>query len=432
MRSSRGHIRKRDWLDGQALPSDPAKRREAVRRITEKAKEEGRTVGRIVSTYQARIPSETDPRKDDVKSFAKRRDADKWLTEEAARRITGEKRDSTQPFRELVATWRRTRLARLAPKTRERYEGIVSNYLLPEFGGVQLARLDRPRFKEWFADLDASADQAKKVHTVLSSILSEAVELKLLRSNPAARLKLAKPERRDMTVLTAEEVRVVAEAMPSRWRLAVYMAAYTGLRAGELWALRRRDIDLSRRQLSVTRTLHDAKGHLEFRNEAKTASSRRTVSLPIFLANMLEEHLRDLPADPDALIFTAEQGGPVRHNLFVRRVFRPVIEGKPEQPAKPAKRGRAATPAREAVSGAVPADKASFTWRDFRHTCASLLIHNGASILLVSRRLGHASPSMTMDRYAWMYPSSEAAMADALDATHDAATGNVTQLHRAA
>ena len=422
-----GHIKKREWLDGKALSSDAQKRKQQVREITARARAAGRTLAPIRSTYQARIPSEQDRRKDDVKSFDRKRDAERWLAEESARRVTGDTRDSTKPFSELVATWERTRAAKLAPKTRERYAGIVANYLLPEWGRTPLAKLDRPKIKEWFADLDASPGQAKKVHTVLSSILSEAVELRLLRDNPAARLGLATPPRHDMTILTAEEVRSLAEAMPRPSdRLAVYVAAYCGLRAGEQWALRCRDIDLPRRQLSVTRTLHEARGHLEFRNTTKSDGSRRAVSLPIFLANMLETHLATLPADPNALLFTAPgggngreegDGGPIRHGLFVRRVFKPALKGKPAVEAKPAKRGRAAQPARPAVPGAVPADKAKLRWHDLRDTCASLLIHNGASILLVSKRLGHAAPSMTLDRYGWLYPSAEAALTDALDAT---------------
>jgi integrase len=76
---------------------------------------------------------------------------------------------------------------------------------------------------------------ARKIQITLSSILSEGVELGLLRENPAARLKLPPSPRRDMTVLTAAEINLLAQAIerPSD-RLAVYVAAYTGVRAGEL------------------------------------------------------------------------------------------------------------------------------------------------------------------------------------------------------
>lgn len=177
-----------------------------------------------------------------------------------------------------------------------------------------------------------------------------------------------------MTILTAAEVRALADAMPREQdRLAVYVAAYTGLRAGELWALRQRDIDLDARRLTVARALKDAHGHLEF-GDTKTDRSRRVVSLSLFLVNMIATHFDKIRADPDALVFTspggangrrAGDGGPVRHGLFVRRYFKPAVEA------------------------ALPPDKHALRFHDLRHTCASLLIHDGASILLVQARLGH-------------------------------------------
>jgi integrase len=290
-----------------------------------------RTRDNSSTAWQARIPSKTRPGKHDVKTFDRRRDAELWLSEEQTRRLRGETRDSAQPFRELVETWKRTRAARLASKTRERYSSITRTYLLPAFGSTRLDRLTRPALKEWFASEPWSSEgTARRVHTVLSSILSEGVELGLLRENPAARLRLATSPRRHMTILTAEEVRALAEAIPRpNDRLAVYVAAYTGLRAGELWALRARDADLPGRRLVVSRTLTSESGRLVFREATKTAGSRRVVSLPTFLVNMLAAQL---PADPDALMFTSPGGGggrqqgdpsPVRHELFRRRVFAP-------------------------------------------------------------------------------------------------------------
>ena len=119
---------------------------------------------------------------------------------------------------------------------------------------------------------------------------------------------------------------------------------------------------------------------------------------------MLAEHLTR--HDPDALVFTAPGGGgarpesnpgPVRHELFVRRVFRPAV--------------RAALP-----------DKPALRWHDLRHTCAALLVAAGRHPLEIKTRLGHASITTTMDRYGWLFPSAEAALADALDATYDADT----------
>lgn len=414
-----GHIKKREWLDGQALATGSEARKQQVRQITARARATGRTLAPIRVSYQARIPSPANRRKDLVKSFERKRDAERWLSDQASainRSDFIDPREMAKPFRDLVETWRRTRLATKAPKTRERYEGILRMYLLPEFGSMPVGQIRRPLIKEWFADLDVSPGTARKVQIVLSSVLSEGVELGVIRENPAARLRLATPIRREMTVLTAEEIRGLAETIdrPAD-RLAVYVAAYTGLRAGEMWALQRRhvDLDVESPRLIVERTLTSESGRLVFRNATKTDGSRRVVSLPTFLANMLRTHLKGLPGDPATLVFTghgggngrrADSGGPVRHELFRSRVFKP------------------------AVIAALPPEKHGLRWHDLRHTCASLLIHSGASILLVSRRLGHANTTTTLDRYGWLYPSAEAAMAGALDDIFDA--GNVVPIAR--
>lgn len=369
-------------------------------------------------TYQARIPSPANGRKDVVKTFKLRKDAERWLTEQASAMHRGDFIDpstTNQPFSSLVETWRRVRLARLAPKTQERYEGILRVYLLPAFGSMPLSRLKRPMIKEYFATLPASPATARKVHTTLSSILSEGVELELLRENPAARLKLATPPRKTMTILTAAEVRALAEAIPHPTdALAVWTAAYTGLRASELWALQRKHIDLDAvpPRLTVEGTLTSQSGKLVFRDSTKTPGSRRVVTLPDFLANKLAKHSADY--GPEALIFTSHgggngrkdgHGGPIHHNNFYKRVFRP------------------------AVAEALPPEKQDLTWHDLRHTSVNLARLSGASIVLVSKRLGHASITTTIDLYGWLYPSEEAAVATALDTVYD--DDNVVPLRRA-
>ncbi|HTX31732.1 MAG TPA: site-specific integrase [Solirubrobacteraceae bacterium] len=382
-------------------------------------------------TYQVQIPNPGYPAPDPkrpgklvpervVKTFDLKRDAERWLNDQASAINRGDfidPRDKAKPFRELVATWERTRKARLAPKTQERYDGLLRVYLMPAFGSTPLGQLRRSMLKEWFAELDVSPATARKIQVALSSVLSEGVEMGVLRENPAARLKLAALPRREMTVLTAAEVRALSEAMyrPTD-RLAVYVAAYTGVRAGELWALQRKHIDLDGRRLIVERTLTSVSGRLIFRNATKTDGSRRVISLPTFLANRLAEHLATLDPDPNTLLFTgpggsngrkAGLGGPIRHSLFRSRIFRP------------------------AVVAALPPEKHNLRWHDLRHTCASLLIHSGASILLVQKRLGHASSTTTLDLYGWLFPSTEAAMAGALDAIYNAADAeNVVPLDR--
>jgi integrase len=223
-----------------------------------------------------------------------------------------------------------------------------------------------------------------------------------------------------MTILTAAEVRALAEAIERLAdRLAVYVAAYTGLRAEELWALQRRDIDVDGRRLVVGRTLQDERGHLTFSNTTKTDGSRRVVSLPAFLANMLATHLDRLPAATDALVFTAPEGGPMRHGLFMRRVFNPAVRGRKAVAARRVRTGVGTRliEARPAVPAALPPEKRALRFHDLRHTRAALLIAAGRHPLEIKTRLGHSSITTTMDRYAQLFPSAEEALADALDAT---------------
>jgi integrase len=386
--------------------------------------------GRV--SYQARLPTSSRPRKVIVKTFARRRDAERWLTGQAAAIHDGsfiDPRHGAKPFRDLITTWERTHLPKLAPKSRERYESVTRTYLIPRFGATPLGKLTRAEFKEWFANLAAerkpngkpryAPGTLRKVQVILSSILSEGIELGLLRENPAARLRLPSPPRTEMTILTADEIKALADAIPrTSDRLAIYVAAYCGLRAGELWALQRRDIDLLHNRLYVRRALKDIRGHLEF-GDTKTTGSRRTVSLPTFLGTMLAEHMETMPASADALLFVspggggtrqAGEGGPIRHGLFVRRVFKPAIVGNEDNEDETKRR-----------KPALPAEKHNLRFHDLRHTCASLLIAAGAHPKLIQARLGHASITTTLDRYGHLFPSVEAALADALDATFNGA-----------
>jgi integrase len=101
------------------------------------------------------------------------------------------------------------------------------------------------------------------------------------------------------------------------------VAAYTGLRWGELAGLRVRRVDLLHRRITVAEQLLEVRGRLAF-GPTKTGASRRTVTLPTVAAEALAEHLGVYAeAGPDGLVFPAERGGPIRRSNFTRRVWIP-------------------------------------------------------------------------------------------------------------
>jgi integrase len=197
-----------------------------------------------------------------------------------------------------------------------------------------------------------------------------------------------------MLFLTAAEVRALAEAIDRHYRVWVYVAAYTGLRAGELAGLQRRDVDLLRGTLHVQRALKDVNGHLML-GPTKT-HAQRTVSLPKPIAEMLAGHMTKVSLEPEALVFTMKNGQPLRHGLVYGRYFR------------------------RAVQDALP-EKAGLRFHDLRHTCASLGVASGANVKQVQEMLGHSSVTITLDRYSHLFPSAHEALADNLAATFVAA-----------
>jgi integrase len=326
-----------------------------------------------------------------------------------------------RPFKELVAVWKETCWTGLSPNTTARYGQVVRTHLEPEFGTTPITEMTREVVRRFIAKLSREGKApgtVRKIHTVLSAIMSEAVELELLAANPCTRMRgLPAHQHSEPVFLNAEQVRTLAEKMPfPTYTLLVYTAAYTGLRAGELAALRRKDVDLLRGVLHVRQALksvdgQDGSGGPIFGGTKN--GKTRTVTLPKFLRAMLTEHLaRPLPGgqSADALIFTAPEGGILRFELFRSRVWHPTIKGdmrsnKPKKQRPPA----------------LPKHLHGLRFHDLRHTCASLLIAQGAHPKIIQERLGHASITTTMNRYGHLFDGLDATLIDGLDAAHDEA-----------
>jgi integrase len=230
---------------------------------------------------------------------------------------------------------------------------------------------------------------------VLSQILAAGVEGGRIARNPAAGVRLPRIVRRDMHFLSARQVEDLIAAIDPRYRLLVRFAAYTGLRAGELVALRVRHLNLLRGRCEVDESATEVDGRLVW-GPTKTYA-RRTVPLPRFLCDQLAAYLAERPHGPDDLVFTAPHGGPLREQKFVAGLFKPAV-------------ARAGLPHR-------------LRFHDLRHTCASLLIAQGASVKAVQAQLGHASATVTLDRYGHLFPDELQLLADRLqEAYTDAIT----------
>jgi integrase len=243
-------------------------------------------------------------------------------------------------------------------------------------------------------------------------VLRVAVERRYIAVNPCEAVKLPKKGSRPrarMLFLAPPQVQTLADAMPEPYRLPVYVAAYCGLRAGELWALRRRDADLLHGVLHVERALKEINSSAESMagdkglifGPTKTHAVRK-LKLPAFLLPMIEAHLARAPGKPDALLFPSPAGKPVRHNLFYKRVFKP------------------------AVRTSLPAALHRLRWHDLRHTRAPLSLAVAPNLHVVKERLDHDDIRTTVNIYGHLLPSVDDALAAGLYAA--AETTNVVAL----
>ncbi len=329
-----------------------------------------------------------------AKTFVRKADAQRWLADQLSRINHGMWIDPAAglvTFSDQAERWLAGK-TRINDKTREGYRSLLRSRILPTFGPVRLAAIDRSMVGSWVQAMTReglSSSRIRQAHQCLSAILEQAVDDGLLGRNPAKRTELPRASQPEHRFLTAEQVARLAEAMPTRQHATmVYVLAYGGLRWGEMAALRRGRVDVLRRRLQVAESLAEISGRLVF-GPTKTHQTR-TVHLPPFVANMLGRHLEDVDDDRDALVFTAPQGGPLRYVNTRRRVWNPA-------------RARAGD------------DLADVTPHDLRHTCASLMRAAGADVKAIQQQLGHRDATVTLNTYTHLFEGDLAAVMERLD-----------------
>lgn len=188
--------------------------------------------------------------------------------------------------------------------------------------------------------------------------------------------------------LTHQQVVALASAVARQGEVVRFLA-YTGLRWGEMAALRVQDFDMLRRRVNVSRSVTESGGLVW--STPKTWE-RRSVPFPAVLAPELAALM--VNKNRDDLVFTDLCGGVLRNSNWRVRVFRPAVK------------------ACQAIDGTFP----SITPHDLRHTAVSLAFSVGANVKAVQRMVGHAKASMTLDTYADLFDEDLDEVADRLNA----------------
>ena len=288
----------------------------------------------------------------------------------------------------------------LKPSSWNVVESAWRLHVRPAWGKVPVGEVRFSDVSEWVARLSRgipgkrpakSATIVLRAHGILLSILESGVRDRRISSNPALGVPLPRKVPRPHRYLSHDEVHALVEASGSHG-LIVQILAYTGLRWGELAALRVRNVDLDRGRLSIEENAVLTGGKVIV-GTPKT-HKRRSVPFPRMLERPLQEQLAD--KDEDSILFPNNRGAyiktpTVHDNSWFDRAL-----------------GTAGLP--------------EMTIHDLRHTAASLAISSGANVKAVQRMLGHASAAMTLDTYADLFDDD---MTDVAVRMNEAATASV-------
>jgi len=294
-------------------------------------------------------------------------------------------------FARWVEEWNETTV-HLRSSTRVRYERDLRLHVLPKFGRYQLVKITPRDVRAWVSEMQAAGVPVSAIRrrfSVFRKIMGDAAAMEMIIRSPCLGVELPAEQKLEIKVLTAPEVAELAAVMPAWCRSWVYVAAYTGLRWSEMMGLRRRDVDLMRRTITVRRQLIEVASRFEGFGEPKTSSGKRTIDLPAFLCEMLEAQLAErAQAGPDGLVFVNTRGNPPHLSSFTSQTWKKAR----------AKIGRP-----------------DLRWHDLRHAAVALAIDAGAHPKAIQERMGHSSITVTLDRYGHLFDSIGVALADGLD-----------------
>ncbi len=272
----------------------------------------------------------------------------------------------------------------LKPSTLASYRRILDSYILPELGSVRVQELTPLHVDRLLAELSRrglSASTIGYVRRILSGIFRQARRWRLVGENPIEAVDPPRRARRSLETWSAAELEAFLEAAANHRLFALfYLAVTTGLREGELLALRRRDVDLAGGTLQVSRTVSYVSGEGLVVTTPKSERSRRTVRLTDEAVEVLRLHFERIREErrkagelwrDGRLAFPSTVGTMISPRNLVR-AFRALTRRAEVRPLR---------------------------FHSLRHVYASLALRAGVPLLEVSERLGHYDPSFTLSVY---------------------------------
>ncbi len=352
--------------------------------------------------------------------FDKKPDAERYDANVRADLSRGQYIDpkaGTVTVAEYCERWRGLQLHR--PGSAERAERIQRLHINLLLGEMEIGKVRTSHIKNWVKDRSevlAPATLRSAYFGYLVPMFAAAVLDRVIGATPCVGIRLPELDRGEYVIASAEQVHILAEALPERFRAVPLTVAGCGPRASEVFGLEEGDVVFLKRELRIRQQVLRLAGEPAHLGPPKTKTSKRAIELASVVGDELARHIECFPpvdreiedrsnrtpvVRPARLLFTQEDGLPMTRSIW----------SKIWQPA--------------AKAAGLPT---GFGLRDLRHYFATVLIYGGANVKTVQLAMGHTTPTTTLNIYVGYWP-------DALDRTRsliDAALGaSLTSRHGA-
>ena len=358
------------------------------------AERDGARGTRFIGLYR-----DSDGKKRSAGTYTSRREALRAANRQEQKVLAGTWHDASQGeitfFEYVEKEWLPHK--HLEVTTRASYVSYLNKQFYPAFGKKKLNKISPSVIQDWVTNAHAeglSARSIKKYHVFLASIFRRAVRDRILVYNPCDHTELPKVIARKSRTLSPEEFERLLHALPQQYQLMIETFIETGMRWGEVIALRPRHIDFLRRTISVEETIVETSKELSPTGERFIVkpypknNEPRTFGVRQAWLDDIAEHINTKAIGRDDLLFPTKVGTPISRNSFRTHVWLPAVQAS-------------------GVDFAVRV-------HDLRHAHASWLLAGGSDLKSVMDRMGHAQ-IQTTQKYLHALPEADEKNLDALD-----------------
>lgn len=297
--------------------------------------------------------------------------------------------NSKQTVAEYMNYWlEHVHKSRIAVTTHQDYREMLDLHIIPSLGHIQVQKLTMKHVQMFCSHLQekVSPGRVKNIHALLHAAIEHAVKEGLVIRNVTEGVQLPRQQMHEAVVLTLEQASQLPEATSEQWlKVLLAVAVTTGMRRGELLSLKWQDIDIEKRTLLVRRNLVEIHGKGYFEKGPKTKHSRRNITLPFFVIELLKGHResqekvrQNAGADwiEKNLVFCDEHGNYFNPRRLDRR-FKKLLN---------------------------IAHLPYMRFHDLRHSAFTILLAMGVPAKVVQEIAGHSHISITLGTYGHVIP----------------------------